>query len=322
MERQARYLARMVDDLLDVARIDRRSITLRTERLDLARLARTAAEDRRPDLERAGLVLSLEAPETPVWVQGDESRLSQVLGNLLDNAQKFTDWGGSVHLRLGVDDGAGEALLTVRDTGAGIPPEVLPHVFTSFAQADRSLERTRGGLGLGLSVVKGLVELHGGRVEASSAGPGRGAAFTVRLPVEAEPSALSAPPPELRPAGKRLRVIVVEDNKDAADSLRMLLEVLGYEARVAYTGPEGLRTAVAWHPDVVLSDVGLPGLNGLGLAAALRKDPATADVLLVGISGYGSEDDCFRARRAGFDHYLVKPADPVAIQEILATRAG
>jgi PAS domain S-box-containing protein len=321
LERQLRHLRRIVDDLLDVDQAVKGKLRLRPERLDLGRLVRTAAEDRRPDLAQKGLTLEVRVPETPVWARGDETRLTQVLANLLDNAKKFTDRGGAVAVRLAVDAAAGQAAVTVRDTGAGIPPDVLAHLFEPFTQADDSLARTGGGLGLGLAVVRGLVKLHGGRVDAGSAGAGRGAEFTVRLPLEAEPAALAGPPAGLPPAGQRLRVVVVEDNKDAADSLRLLLEMLGYEARVAYTGPEGLAAAVTWGPDAVLSDVGLPGLNGLGLAAELRRNPATAQTLLVGISGYGSDEDRARARQAGFDHYLVKPADPADIRRILAARA-
>jgi PAS domain S-box-containing protein len=322
MDRQVRHLRRLVDDLLDVARITRGKVELHRERLDLARLVRTATADSRPALEQAGLTLAVQVPETPVWVRGDGARLVQVVANLLDNAVKFTARGGHVSIDLAADAAAGQAVLTVRDTGIGIARDLLTVLFEPFAQAARGPARSQGGLGLGLSVVKGLVEMHGGRVEAASAGEGRGTEFRVRLPVEAEPAALSASSAEVRPTGGRLRVIIIEDNKDAADSLRLLLEALGYETRVAYTGPDGLHEAVTWGPDAVLSDVGLPGLNGLSLAAELRRHPATARSLLVGISGYGSEEDVRRARQAGFDHYLVKPADPAAIQQLLAVRAG
>jgi PAS domain S-box-containing protein len=319
IERQARHLGRLVGDLLDTGLLSRGQVELRRERLDLARLVRVAAGDRRRELEQKGLTLSVEAPETPVWAVADEARLTQVLANLLDNARKFTDRGG-VTVRL--EAGPGQAVLRVRDTGIGVPAGLLPHLFEPLTQAGLSLARTRGGLGLGLTAVRLLVQQHGGRVEASSPGEGRGTEVMVTLPAEAEPPALSAPPPGGPAAPRRLRVVVVEDNRDAADSLRLLLEILGYEARVAYTGPEGLATAMEWVPDAVLSDVGLPGLDGLGLAAELRRHPSTAGALLVGISGYGSADDRRRARLAGFDHYLVKPADPGVIQEILATRAG
>jgi PAS domain S-box-containing protein len=318
IDRQIRHMRRMIDDLLDVSRINSGKVELRLTRLDLAALIRTTAEDRRPALTRAGLTLTVGPPQTPVWVRGDEARLAQVLSNLLDNAVKFTGSGGRVEVGLYTDSAAGQAVLTVRDTGIGIPAEILPQVFEPLAQADRSLERTRGGLGLGLTVVKGLVELHGGWVEAASEGEGRGATMTVRLPAEGEPAALSRPPGETRTAGRALRVVVVEDNKDAADSLRLLLEILGHEARVAYTGPEGLREAVSWHPDVVLSDIGLPGLNGLGLAGELRRRPETARARLIALTGYGSEEDRRRSLAAGFDAHLVKPADPEDIQKLLA----
>jgi PAS domain S-box-containing protein len=317
IDRQVRHLRRIIDDLLDVSRLTSGKITLRPLRLDLAALARTTTEDRRPVLERAGLPLTLDTPPTPLWVWGDDARLTQVLANLLDNAIKFTDRGGRIEIHVGSDRAAGEALLTVHDTGIGIPADVLPHIFEPLAQADRSLERTRGGLGLGLAVVRGLVQLHGGRVEAASAGEGRGATFTVHLPAQAEPAALSAPPRAPRQTGQRLRVVVVEDNKDAADSLRRLLEILGHEARVAYTGPEGLQEAVNWAPDVVLSDIGLPGLDGLGLAGELRKNPGTSQARLIALTGYGSEADRRRSLAAGFDAHLVKPADPEEIQRLL-----
>jgi PAS domain S-box-containing protein len=322
MERQVRHLKRMMDDLLDVGRIARGKVRLQPDRLDLARLVRTVASDYRAVVEGAGLALEAQTPDTPVWARADEARLAQVLSNLLDNATKFTDRGGTVRVILGPGPAPGEATLTVSDTGVGIPARVLPHLFEPLTQADRSLERSRGGLGLGLAVVRGLVELHGGRVEAFSAGEGKGSRFTVHLPVESEPAALAAPPAPQRPTVRRLRVVVVEDNRDAADSLRVLLECLGYEARVAFTGPEGVRTALDWGPDVVLTDVGLPGLSGLDLATELRKHPETASALLVGISGYGSDDDLRRARAAGMDHYLVKPADPARLQQILASRAA
>jgi CheY-like chemotaxis protein len=194
---------------------------------------------------------------------------------------------------------------------------VLPHVFNVFAQADKSLDRSRGGLGLGLSLVKGLVELHGGEVQAASAGPGTGAEFTVRLPLEQEPAALSASPSEPQPSGKHFRILVVEDNKDAANSLSILLEVLGHEVRVAYTGPAGVEVAREWRPDVVLCDIGLPGLDGYGVARELRLNPTTARVRLLALTGYGQEEDRRRSREAGFDHHLVKPADPDELRKLL-----
>jgi CheY-like chemotaxis protein/two-component sensor histidine kinase len=319
LERQVRHLARLVDDLLDVSRITRGKVQLRCERIDLARQARTAAEDRRPVLERAGLALVVEAPETPVWVTGDPTRLAQIVNNLLDNAAKFSGGGGRVTVRVAADAARRQTVLSVRDEGVGIGPEILPRLFSAFAQADRSLDRSRGGLGLGLALVKGLAELHGGEVEAISGGPGRGAEFLVRLPLTEEPApvAPAAGRPEL-PAERR-RILVVEDSKDAAEALRVLLELRGHEVRVAHTGPQGVAAAKEWRPDVVLCDIGLPGLDGYGVARALRLNPATARARLLALTGYGQEEDRRRSREAGFDHHLVKPADPEELQGLLAT---
>ncbi len=322
MERQVRHLSRLVDDLLDVARITRGKIQIRRELLDLASLVRTTAEDRRPTLKQAGMSLTVDVPETPVWVAGDATRLVQVLGNLLDNAIKFKDHGDRATVRLSVDDRRRQAVLVVRDNGAGIEPALLPRLFDPFAQADRTLDRSRGGLGLGLSLVKGLVQLHGGEVRATSAGAGQGAEFTVRLPLKEEVEALTQRPrAEPRRAADRLRILIVEDSRDAADSLRMLLELSGYEVNVAYTGPEGVEKARAWRPDIVLCDIGLPGLDGYGVATELRRDPSTAKVNLIALTGYGREEDRQRARQAGFNHHLTKPVDPNDLQSLLVRSA-
>jgi len=310
MERQVQHLARIVDDLLDVARITRGKATVRRERLDLGRLVYQAAEDRRAVLEGAGLALRVELPQVPVWVRGDRTRLAQVLGNLLDNAAKFTPAGGRVTVGLAADSDARQAVVSVRDTGVGIEPPVLPYVFDVFTQADRSLDRSGGGLGLGLSVARGLVQLHGGTIEAASAGPGRGAEITFRLPLEPELPALTRTPHSVPPPRKRLRVLVVEDNRDSAESLRLLLEAFGNEVAVAHSGPEGLAAAKAMRPDVVLCDIGLPGLDGFGVAAALRQSPETAAARLIAVTGYGDEEDRRRSREAGFDVHLVKPVEP------------
>lgn len=318
VQRQVRHLSRLVDDLLQISRLQRNKVELRTERLDLSRLVRLATEDRRSALEQAGLALTLAAPETPVWVRGDPTRLAQVVNNLLDNAQKFTDPGGGVAVRLTTDAGARQAALAIADTGMGIAPDELPHIFEAFAQADRSLDRSRGGLGLGLALVKGLVALHGGEVAAHSAGPGRGADFVVRLPLEDEPAALAEMAVAPAQAGTGRKVVVIEDNRDAAESLRVLLELLGYNVQVAYTGLEGVRLATAWRPDAVISDIGLPGLNGYGVAEALRRHPATAQTLLIALTGYGSDEDRRLAQASGFDHHVTKPADPTDLHELLA----
>ena len=319
MDRQVHRLARLVEDLLDMSRLTQSKVVLRPERLDLARLVRSAAKTRLPALEKAGLALAVVTPETPVWMNGDPTRLMQVLGNLLDNAAKFSERGGRVTVRLTADPVGREAEVAVQDTGIGVASEMLGQVFDAFAQADHTLDRSRGGLGLGLSVARSLVELHGGAMGAASAGPGKGAEFIVRLPLEGEPAALSGLPQT--PAGKgseRWKVLVIEDNPDAADSLRMLLEHYGHEVLVAHTGPIGVTLAQEWQPQVVVSDIGLPGLDGFGVAAALRHNPATAQIRLIALTGYGTDEDRRRSREVGFDSHLVKPVDPAELHAVLA----
>jgi PAS domain S-box-containing protein len=319
MERQLRHLSRLVDDLLDVSRIMRGKVQLRTENLDLRQLARTVAEDRRPVLEQAGLGLLLDIPETPVWVMGDPTRLTQIVNNLLDNSVKFAKGRHNVLVRVRVDEENRQAILSVRDEGVGIEPELLPRLFTPFLQADRSLDRSRGGLGLGLAMVKGLAELHGGSVEASSAGSGRGAEFTIRLPLEQGPSPAPAAPPTPQPSGKQLHILVIEDNRDAADSLRLLLTLLGHEARVAHTGPEGVAAAKEWKPDVVLCDIGLPGMDGYEASRQIRRLPGMSKVLLAAITGYGHESDVQRCKESGIDYHFLKPIDPAKLRQLLAS---
>jgi signal transduction histidine kinase/ActR/RegA family two-component response regulator len=315
MARSVRQLTRLVDDLLEATRISQGRIQLRTERVDVARLARTAAEDRRRLIEQAGLRLTVATPETPLWVTGDETRLAQCLHNLLDNATRFTDPGGTICLSAVVEEG--QVVVAVQDTGIGMEPAVLAALFRPFSQADRSLDRRRGGLGLGLSIVKALVEGHRGTVAAASDGPGGGATFTVRLPLEPEPPALTALPSEAKAAPYKVKVLVVEDVRDTADSLKLLLELRGQEVRVAYTGPEGVAQATAWGPDLVLCDIGLPGLDGFGVAAALRQHPRTARVRLIAVTGYGSDEDRRRAQEAGFDQLLRKPVEPADLEGVL-----
>lgn len=316
MERQVTHLSRMMDELFDVARLLGGKVTLHRERLDLARLARVVAEKQQPDFEQAGLSLLVESPEVPVWVSGDPARLTQAINNLLHNARQFTERGGGVEVRVQAEPKVRQSVLTVRDTGIGIEPEILSRLFESLIP-NSCLERGQGGLGLGLSVVRGLVELHGGQVRASSAGRGRGAEFTVRLPAEPEPAALAQLPAETNHDGHHLRVLVVEDNRDSAESLRMLLELYGYEVTVAYSGPEGVKAAEEWHPNVVLCDIGLPGLDGYAVARQLRRNPATAKTRIIAVTGYGADDDRYRSREAGFDRHMVKPVDPEALHQAL-----
>jgi PAS domain S-box-containing protein len=314
IERQVSHLTRLVDDLLDVSRIASGKVLLRKQPVDLVPLIRNAVEDHRHLIEESDLRLSLALPERTAWTEGDPTRLVQVVGNLLNNAFKFTDAGGCIGVRLEVD--ADAAVLTVRDTGIGMEADLLRRLFEPFRQAERSIDRSRGGLGLGLALVKGLVELHGGEVRAASAGPGHGSAFTVRLPLMAEPaqqanrSGCSAP-------GRARRVLIIEDNRDVAESLRLLLDLYGHEAVVVHGGAAGVETARRLRPDVVLCDIGLPGgMDGYAVARTLRADVEPPE-LLIALSGYGQEEDRRQARQAGFDRHLTKPVDPNVLTQIL-----
>ncbi len=318
LERQVRHLSRIVDDLLDVTRITRGKIELRRERMDLARLVRESVDDHRRLLEGARLTTAADVPAEPLWVRADRTRLAQVLDNLLQNAAKFTDPGGRVTVRLGVDRQTQQAIVTVEDTGTGIDAQLLPRVFDMFTQADQSLDRSRGGLGLGLALVKGLIELHGGSVSAASAGPGKGARFTLRLSLDESEEAPVAPMSNGLPTRKGLRILVIEDSRDGAESLRLLLALSGHEVHVAHNGQTGIEAAHAFRPAVVLCDLGLPGgISGYDVARALRQDPATAPFRLIAISGYGQPEDQARARAAGFDLHLTKPVDPIELQQRL-----
>ena len=321
MDRQLRRLHRKVDDLLETSRVVLGHARLRSERLDLTRLLTTVVEDRRSLLEEAGVALTITTPPTPVWVIGDADRLAQVFDNLLDNEAKFVDRGGAVTVVLTVESAPSQAVIAFSDTGIGFAPEIQDRLFDVFAQADQSLDRNRGGLGLGLAVVKGLIEQHGGSVTAASAGVGLGATFTLRLALEPEPLALAASPEAPTPAAGASRILVIEDHRDAAESLRTLLEVLGHEVRVAFTGREGVDAALRWTPNIVLSDIGLPELDGYEVARRLRREPSFTNVLLVALTGYSADDDRRRSKDAGFDHHLVKPADVGELQRVLATRA-
>lgn len=320
IERQVGHMARLIDDLLDVSRISRGKILLRKERLDLVPLIHAAVEDLRSLIEANRLTLTAELPDHPVWVVGDPTRLSQVAGNLLHNSNKFTNPGGLVTVRLTEDCDEGIAVLTVEDTGIGMDPGMLARLFEPFSQADRSLDRSRGGLGLGLALVKGLVDLHSGSVQASSAGRGRGARLKVHLPLSPEPTVEAGTGFLSRSAARSLRILVVEDNHDAAESLKMLLEIYGHQVVVAETGQAGLEAARRHHPDVALCDIGLPGgMDGYTLARLLRGADETAGIHLIALSGYGQEEDRRQARQAGFDQHLTKPVDPLTLAKLLET---
>ncbi|BDG01927.1 PAS domain-containing hybrid sensor histidine kinase/response regulator [Anaeromyxobacter oryzae] len=314
IERQTEHLTRLVDDLLDVTRIARGKIELRRTRVDLRDLVWRAADDFRHLMRDRSVELRVVADDEKVWADADPTRISQVVGNLLHNASKFTRGGDEVTVSLRAEGGAAE--IRVRDTGAGIEPSLLPHVFDPFVQGERTLARTEGGLGLGLALVKGITELHGGTVRVESAGKGRGAEFVVRLPLATPAGTRDATSPVARSSGG-LRVLVVDDNADAADSLAEIARMLGHDAEVAYDGPSALAKARALPPDVVLCDIGLPGMSGYEVARALRAGGASG-MQLFAVSGYAQPEDVRRAIEAGFDGHVAKPADPALVERLLA----
>jgi PAS domain S-box-containing protein len=325
MGRQTDHLTRLVDDLLDVSRVMRGKIELRPERVDVGAVAGRAVETAQPLLDARRHRLTVTVPDQPVWVRADPVRLAQVVSNLLTNAAKYTGPDGEIGLA--VEESDGQAVVRVRDTGIGIAPDVLPKVFDLFFQADTSASGTQGGLGIGLTLVKSLVELHGGTVEAHSPGPGQGSEFVVRLPILQEPDTESrngdrAPVRTPDPgAGRSKRVLVVDDHADAADSLAMLLRMEGHDVRIARNGPAAVESAQADPPDVVLLDLGMPGMDGFEVARRLRQGPA-ARTFIAALTGWGQEEDRRRTREAGFDHHLVKPADPNDLRELLARVGG
>jgi PAS domain S-box-containing protein len=318
LERQVHLLAGIVDDLLDVFRITHHKIALHREPIDLAQLIRVTAEDHRIALEGNLLKLTLDLPDEPVWVQADRTRLTQVLANLLNNAAKFTNAGDQITVQLHADPRRRQALVSVHDTGIGIAPEVLPHVFETFAQGDDTLDRSRGGLGLGLALVKGIVQLHGGGVQALSDGLGQGTEIRFWLPLGHRPLEADGTDLPVAPSVRRLRILVIEDSLDTAQTMALLLRRYGHQVTTALTGLAGVEAARQERPDVILCDLGLPEMDGYEVAATLRADPELSAVRLIAISGYGQEEDRRRSEEAGFDLHLTKPVDPVELQRLLA----
>jgi two-component system, sensor histidine kinase and response regulator len=319
IERQLQQQAHMLDDLLNVSRIARGKIALYPVNLDLVRLVRDVVEDHRHQLESARLRLNVRLPSTPVWMHGDPTRLAQVFGNLLTNATKFTDAGGTVTVELGVE--GDRAIASVQDTGIGIEPELLPRVFESFSQAERSLHRSRGGLGLGLALVRGLVELHGGSVTVESEGLGKGTRIRLLLPLTADTAAPEPRHPLLPVLTGPMRILVVEDNQDAAVTLGELLELSGCRVAMAHDGIAAVELAEAFQPEVVLCDLGLPGMDGYQVAQELRRRPATARARLIAVSGYGMEEDRRRSGEAGFDLHVTKPLNFDELGQLLEESA-
>lgn len=320
MERQLDHLVRMVDDLLEVSRISRGKIELRRQPIELATAVLNAVETSKPLIEEGKHQLAISIPPQPLTLNADSVRLSQIIANLLNNAAKYTDPGGQIWLT--VQPAGDEVAISIRDTGIGIPRDKLNHVFEMFAQIQPAGRRTTGGLGIGLTLVKRLTEMHGGRVEVVSPGAGQGSEFTIHLPLEK--SHIEAVPPEPRPPDPRSslaerKILVADDNRDAADSLGLFLKFLGASVHVAYDGTAAIEALSAFHPEIVLLDVGMPVLDGFEVARRMRQLPEGQNVLLVAITGWGQEEDRRRTADAGFDYHLVKPVDPAMLQNLLAT---
>ena len=320
MERQVHHLVRLVDDLLDVSRVMRGKIELRKEYIELATVVARAVETTRPLIDAQGHQLEIDVPNESLLMNADPVRIAQVIGNLLTNAAKYTEANGRISIVARREEGMVD--LTVRDNGIGIAPDVLAHVFELFVQADHSTARSQGGLGIGLTLVKNLVEMHGGTIEARSAGLGKGSEFLVRLPLLAEKRELSVPhdgqlPPEpVRASGRR--VIVVDDNMDAAVTLAMLLRFQGHDVRIAHDGATALELATFASPDIVFLDIGMPGMDGYEVARRMRQIPGLEDVILAALTGWGQQEDRRRTAAAGFDHHLVKPPESAELEKVLA----
>ena len=320
--RQVQHMVRLIDDLLDVSRITRGKIGLKRERIELAHVVENAIETSRPSIEASEHALEVDLPPDPVVLDADPTRLGQVFANLLNNAAKFTPRGGRVTVRANVE--GGRAVVRVADTGVGIPAEKLHRVFDLFFQGDRSVERASGGLGVGLALSKRLVDLHGGSIEVHSPGPAGGSEFTVWLPVVAnrEPVSPSSAVPAEPNRPTPLRVLVVDDNADAAESIGILLGTMGHEVRVAHDGANALDLAPGYRPDVVILDIGMPGMDGYEVARRLRQRPEVGGAFLVAVTGFGQEEDRRRAMEAGFDRHLTKPTDVQELKGILSLRQG
>jgi len=322
LERQTGQMSRLVDDLLDVSRVTRAAMVLDRKPLDARRSLRNALDAARQWIEEGRHRLTLDIADERLEVDGDEVRLNQVFQNLLHNAAKYTPEGGEIHVAARRE--GEEAVISVRDSGVGMAPELVESAFEIFKQGSQSLDRPHGGLGVGLTLVQRLVQLHGGKVEARSEGPGKGSEFVVRLPLRHEPAivdAASLSQEDGKHTGAPRRVLVVDDNQDAAHALRLLLETDGHEVMVAADGAAGLALAREHRPDVVLLDIGLPTLNGYEIATRIRADPALKDTMLVAVTGYGQMHDRARASASGFDHHLVKPVEFRALQELLRDTA-
>jgi PAS domain S-box-containing protein len=319
IQRQGILMRHIVDDLLDVTRMTRGKIVLKKERIELVQLLRDVADDHRRQIEAQGARLQLVLPPEPVWCDADRTRLSQIVGNLLANAAKFLDRTGDITIAAWSDPARNRVVVSVRDTGVGMDRATLEKIFQPFMQAESTLDRSRGGLGLGLALVKGLVEMHGGRVIASSPGIGRGSEITVELPMLAG-QGREAAVAESRPPAVPRRVLLIDDRRDAILPVRKMLELAGHEVFTAADGASGVALARAIRPEVIFCDIGLPdGMSGYDVAAAVRSDSMLAGVYLVALSGYGQEEDRRRSQEAGFDNHLTKPVSIGDLETLIGT---
>ena len=318
IQRQAQHMTRIVEDLLDLSRISQGKIVLRKEHLDLNELVRQTTDDYRIDVESSGATVKSESSPKPLWIMADPTRICQVVGNLLQNAKKFTRAGDRITVKVSALSEA-RAELIVRDSGLGMTPETLATVFEPFRQADQSIARTNGGLGLGLSTVKGIVEMHGGCVMASSKGLGLGSEITIQFPLDETVQPVKAcPVPALKAKGRR--VLIIEDNVDSAEMMCFLLKHEGHDVSIAFTGATGLNAARTLDPEIIVCDIGLPGgMDGYAFARTCRTDPAFQATVLVALTGYGQPSDKKRATDAGFDLHLTKPVDPAALIEVIGS---
>jgi signal transduction histidine kinase/CheY-like chemotaxis protein len=315
MERQIMHLVRITDDLLDVARITQNKMDLRRSRLDIRSVLTSAMETTRAHLEARDRHLSIELPERPLWVDGDMTRLAQAVSNLLANAIKFTERGGRVKLSASAE--AGRARIAIEDSGVGIPPAMLARIFEMFTQLQNYRDRTQGGLGIGLTLARRLVELHGGSLEAFSDGLGRGSTFVIYLPLVESAAAQAAAGSPIEPSSPVRRVLVAEDNADAAEMMRVMLGLNGHDVRVAADGAEAVAIAKTFRPHIAFIDIGMPRLDGYEVADRIRRMEG-APIVLVALTGWGQDEDKRRSREAGFDHHLTKPPEPDVVQRLIA----
>jgi PAS domain S-box-containing protein len=320
MERQVNHMVRLVDDLMEVSRITRGKLELRKERVELASVIRAAVETSQPLIESAGHQLAVAIPPEPLTLDADPVRLAQVISNLLNNAAKYTKGAAQIWLTVRREDG--EVVVSVRDTGIGISADMLPCVFEMFTQIADTHRRSQGGLGIGLTLVRSLVQMHGGQVTASSPGLGKGSEFVVRLPLASGELADAAPAPKKPAALVPHRVLVVDDNRDAADSLGVLLKCLGAEVEVVHDGPAALQALETFQPAAVLLDIGMPGMDGYEVARRIRQQPAFQDLTIIAMTGWGQESDRRRSHAAGFNHHLIKPANIDALRAVMAITRG